>query len=195
MMDKDLEFLKKVDDKYLAVLIDVMINYDGGTSKIKVVKEECSKYGTSYQNYLDVVIDTYLNYGRDVLKVIGRADVRISYRHVLSECCEGTKVTFNQQASVETIENNLLNACLNLEDECNVEIDELIKIIVETYSKSKSMPWYVWITLPTFIAPPIFSPWWLSVVEIAKRIYKKCRPELQVILPSTLLIAVYRKMM
>jgi hypothetical protein len=43
-MDKDLEFLKDVDDRYLDVLVDVMINYDGGTSKIRAVKEEHSKY-------------------------------------------------------------------------------------------------------------------------------------------------------
>ena len=194
MLDKDLEFLKKVDDKYLGVLVDVMINYDGGTSKIKAVKEECSKYGTSYQNYLDVIVDAYLNYGKDVLQSIGKGDLKISYRHVLSECCQSVNVDFKAQLSVKTIENNLLKTCLNIDDESEVKVDEIIKIIIKVYSKSKSMPWYVWITSPTLIAQPIFLPWCIPVIEIAKKIYKKCRPELQAILPCTLLIALYRKM-
>ena len=37
-MDKDLEFLRDVDDKYLDVLVNVMINYDGGKGKIKAKK-------------------------------------------------------------------------------------------------------------------------------------------------------------
>ena len=130
MLDKDLEFLKNVDDKYLGVLVDVMINYDGGTSNIKAVKEECSKYGASYQNYLDVIVDAYLNYGKDVLKSIGKGDFKISYRHVLSECCQSVNVDFNAQLSVKTIENNLLKTCLNIDDESEVKVDEIIKIIM-----------------------------------------------------------------
>lgn len=199
MLDKDLEFLKNVDDKYLGVLVDVMINYDGGTSNIKAVKEECSKYGASYQNYLDVIVDAYLNYGKDVLKSIGKGDFKISYRHVLSECCQSVNVDFNAQLSVKTIENNLLKSCLKLEKDCQFSADELVEIVVKTYSKPKSTSWAVWVTLPIMatiptLVAPLFMPWWLSVFGMAKEVYQKCRPEFQVILPCTLLIALYRKM-
>lgn len=184
MLDKDLEFLKKVDDKYLGVLVDVMINYDGGTSKIKAVREECSKYGTSYQNYLDVIVDTYLNYGKDVFANVG-GGIKISYRHVLSDVCVGLKMKANNTMTVSKIEGQLLEL-LKKDVTRDISIEGLVAVVMKKYAVAKYVP--VWI-LP-FIYSPVNDPMfgWL------KDLYDKSSPELKVTIPCTMLIAIYRNM-
>lgn len=199
MLDKDLEFLKKVDDKYLGVLVDVMINYDGGTSKIKAVKEECSKYGTSYQNYLDVIVDAYLNYGKDVLKSIGKGDLKISYRHVLYDVCAELKIKTNNAMTVSEIEGQLLELLKKdvtidekvsdmfsgwLLDSLRCQEHPLIAAVMRRYVVPKNIPFWI----KTFICGPTNDP----VFGWLKDLYDKSRPELKVTIPCTMLIAIYR---
>lgn len=200
MLDKDLEFLKKVDDKYLGVLVDVMINYDGGTSKIKAVKEECSKYGTSYQNYLDVIVDTYLNYGRDAFANVG-GGIKISYRHVLSDVCSKFDVKFDVNDTLVSNEQKVLKkALLKAFDDLNN--DMLVDLITTTYVKPKKSllkDWLVRSTIPVIncVCPLPLPTSFVYIDPITRLIidlYKKGKPESKVTIPCTLLIALYRRM-
>ena len=198
-MDKDLEFLKDVDDRYLDVLVDVMINYDGGTSKIRAVKEECSKYGTSYKNYLDVIIDAYLNYGRDAFDIIG-GSIKTSYRHLLSDVCSKLGVKFNLEMTIEENEQIVLKTAL-LKAVDDLDGDRLVDLIISTYAKPKKTllkEWLLRIIIPTMDNAPILplnnkliyiNPLTALIIDL----YNNCKPELQVTLPCTLLIAVFRK--
>lgn len=200
MLDKDLEFLKKVDDKYLSVLVDVMINYDGGTSKIKAIKEECSKYGTSYQNYLDVIVDAYLNYGKDVFANVG-SGIKISYRHVLSDVCSKLDVKFDANDTLVGNEQKVLKkALLKAFDDLNN--DMLVDLISTTYAKPKRSllkDWLVQTTIPVIncVCPlPLPTPlvYINPITRLIIDLYKKGKPEYKVTIPCTLLIALYRKM-
>ena len=199
-MDKDLEFLKDVDDRYLDVLVDVMINYDGGTSKIRAVKEEHSKYGTSYKNYLDEIIEAYLNYGRDAFAIVG-SGIKISYRHVLSDVCSRIGKKFKLELTLEENEQLVLKTAL-LKAVDDLDSDRLVDLIISTYAKPKKSILKEW--LRGTIVPVIHCvcplPWNNKIVYIDPvtalilDLYNNCKPELQVTLPCTLLIAVYRKM-
>ena len=145
-MDKDLGFLKDVDDRYLGILVDVMINYDGGSGKIKAVKEECSKYGTSYQNYLDVIIDAYLNYGKDAFAIVS-GGIKISYRHILSDVCSAFGVKFNLDMTLEENEQVVLKTAL-LKAVDDLAVDGIVDLITSTYAKPKKTllkEWIEWI--------------------------------------------------
>ena len=110
-MDKDLEFLKDVDDRYLDVLVDVMINYDGGKEKLKAIKEEYNKFGTSYKNYLDDIVDVYINYGNDAYASVTKG-IKNSYRHILNDVCSGFKIKYDVNKSLEHNEQCVL--CIDI---------------------------------------------------------------------------------
>ena len=198
-MDKDLEFLKAVDDKYLDVLVDVMINYDGGTSKIRAVKEECSKYGTSYQNYLDVIIEAYLNYGRDAFAIMG-GSIKTSYRHLLSDVCSKLGVKFNLEMTLEENEQVVLKTAL-LKAVDDLDGDRLVDLIISTYAKPKKTLLKEWLLRTIIPTMHLVCTWPLNnkliymnpLTALIIDLYNNCKPELQVTLPCTLLIALYRK--
>ena len=207
-MDKDLEFLKDVDDRYLDVLVDVMINYDGGKEKLKAIKEEYSKYGTSYKNYLNDIIDIYINYGNDAYTSVIKG-IKNSYRHILSDVCSSFKIDYDSNESLEHNEQCVLNYALSELKE-HLGIDKCVDLIVEVYANPKqtnfAVRWkeYLVDTL-TVNCVDIPSIELKRMIELFKKdlelmdalimdLYQKGKPELQVTIPCTILIAVYRKM-
>ncbi|MDO4756009.1 MAG: hypothetical protein Q4A54_06670 [Parabacteroides sp.] len=198
-MDKDLEFLKNVDDKYLDGLVDVIIKYDGGSNKIKAAKEEHTKYGTPYANYIDIIIDTYLDYGNDAFATVG-SGIKHSYRHILGDVCKRFKVTYDTNKALEENEQILLEqALINAADDLSV--DEMIDLIQCLYSKPKQTHLGDWINrfMGEFTPIPLIcrvpNPPTLidSLIAIVKDLYQEGKPALQVTIPCTLLIALYRK--
>ena len=193
-MDKDLEFLKHVDDRYLDVLVDVMINYDGGKGKIKAIKEECAKFGTSYKNYLDDIVDVYMNYGNDAYANVTKG-IRNSYRHILSDVCSSFRIEYNNNKSLEENEYYVLKRALSkYEDSWTME--EIINLIKGIYAKPKVTFFDTWIQrmkddviIMTMIAPNPLMDLYMLIMDL----YQKGKPELQVTIPCTLLIALFRK--
>ena len=193
-MDKDLEFLKDVDDKYLDVLVNVMINYDGGKGKIKAIKEEYAKFGTSYKNYLDDIVDVYMNYGNDAYANVTKG-IRNSYRHILSDVCSSFRIEYNNNKSLEENEYYVLKRALSkYEDSWTME--EIINLIKGIYAKPKVTFFDTWIQrmkddviIVTMIAPNPLMDLYMLIMDL----YQKGKPELQVTIPCTLLIAKFRK--
>ena len=193
-MDKDLEFLKAVDDKYLDVLVNVMINYDGGKGKIKAIKEEYTKFGTSYKNYLDDIVDTYINYGNDAYANITKG-IKNSYRHILSDVCSSFGIKYDNNKSLEENEYYVLKRALSkYEDSWTME--EIINLIKGIYAKPKVTFFDTWIQrmkddviIMTMIAPNPLMDLYMLIMDL----YQKGKPELQVTIPCTLLIALFRK--
>ena len=193
-MDKDLEFLRDVDDKYLDVLVNVMINYDGGKGKIKAIKEEYAKFGTSYKNYLDDIVDVYMNYGNDAYANVTKG-IRNSYRHILSDVCSSFRIEYNNNKSLEENEYYVLKRALSkYEDSWTME--EIINLIKGIYAKPKVTFFDTWIQrmkddviIVTMIAPNPLMDLYMLIMDL----YQKGKPELQVTIPCTLLIALFRK--
>ena len=193
-MDKDLEFLRDVDDKYLDVLVNVMINYDGGKGKIKAIKEEYAKFGTSYKNYLDDIVDVYMNYGNDAYANVTKG-IRNSYRHILSDVCSSFRIEYNNNKSLEENEYYVLKRALSkYEDSWTME--EIINLIKGIYAKPKVTFFDTWIKrmkddviIVTMIAPNPLMDLYMLIMDL----YQKGKPELQVTIPCTLLIALFRK--
>ena len=193
-MDKDLEFLKHVDDRYLDVLVDVMINYDGGKGKIKAIKEEYTKFGTSYKNYLDDIVDVYMNYGNDAYANVTKG-IRNSYRHILSDVCSSFGIKYDNNKSLEENEYYVLKRALSkYEDSWTME--EIINLIKGIYAKPKVTFFDTWIQrmkddviIMTMIAPNPLMDLYMLIMDL----YQKGKPELQVTIPCTLLIALFRK--
>ena len=206
-MDKDLEFLKDVDDRYLDVLVDVMINYDGGKGKLKAIKEEYSKFGTSYKNYLEDIIDAYINYGNDAFANVTKG-IKNSYRHILSDVCSGFKIDYDVNKSLEDNEQCVLNCALSDVNK-NLSIDNSLDLIVRLYANGKltnfDVRWREFLSdflTVYFIYNP--SHEFKRQIESFKKqlelihallldLYQKGKPELQVTIPCTLLIALFRK--
>ena len=193
-MDKDLEFLRDVDDKYLDVLVNVMINYDGGKGKIKAIKEEHTKFGTSYKNYLDDIVDVYMNYGNDAYANVTKG-IRNSYRHILSDVCSSFGIKYDNNKSLEENEYYVLKRALSkYEDSWTME--EIINLIKGIYAKPKVTFFDTWIQrmkddviIMTMIAPNPLMDLYMLIMDL----YQKGKPELQVTIPCTLLIALFRK--
>ena len=193
-MDKDLEFLRDVDDKYLDVLVNVMINYDGGKGKIKAIKEEYAKFGTSYKNYLDDIVDVYMNYGNDAYANVTKG-IRNSYRHILSDVCSSFRIEYNNNKSLEENEYYVLKRALSkYEDSWTME--EIINLIKGIYAKPKVTFFDTWIQrmkddviIVTMIAPNPLMDLYMLIMDL----YQKGKPDLQVTIPCTLLIALFRK--
>ena len=206
-MDKDLEFLRDVDDKYLDVLVNVMINYDGGKGKIKAIKEEYTKFGTSYKNYLDDIVDTYINYGNDAYANITKG-IKNSYRHILSDVCSSFKIDYDVNKSLEDNEQLVLNCALN-EVKDNLSIDKSVDLIIELYANIKQTNFDVrWreflqefliiniVTIPSLELKRMMDSFKKKLEMVNALIidlYQKGKPELQVTIPCTLLIALFRK--
>lgn len=203
IIDKDLEFLKDIDGKYLETLVDVMINYDGGSNKLKEVKKECEKYGASYQSYLDVIIDEYLRYGNDAFNNV-LSDIKISYRHVLSDVCSSFKIDFDSNKTVEENEQLILEKAL-IEIVNDLPVDNIVDFIVSVYAKPKRSHLTDWVKMIKdefriirCVAPNPLSEfvkyYFAPIGALIMDLYQKGKPELQVMIPCTLLIAVYRRM-
>lgn len=198
-MDKDLEFLKDVDDRYLDVIVNVMINYDGGKEKLKAIKEEYSKFGTSYKNYLNDIIDIYINYGNDAYASVTKG-IKNSYRHILSDVCSGFKINYDVKKTLDDNEKGLLErAMIGIED--NLSVNEMIELICSIYGMPKKTFLGDWIErtkrnifVIRCIAPnPLDSIWDNPIIPLIKDLYQKGKPEFQVTVPCTLLIALFRR--
>lgn len=206
-MDRDLEFLRDVDDKYLDVLVDVMINYDGGKGKIKAIKEEYTKFGTSYKNYLDDIVDIYINYGNDAYATVTKG-IKNSYRHILSDVCSSFKNDYDVNKSLEDNEQLVLNCALN-EVKDNLAIDKSIDLIIELYANVKQTNFDIrwreflqeFLIINIAIIPSIelkrmmdsFKKRFEMMNALIIDLYQKGKPELQVTIPCTLLITLFRK--
>ena len=206
-MDRDLEFLRDVDDKYLDVLVDVMINYDGGKSKIKAIKEEYTKFGTSYKNYLDDIVDVYINYGNDAYATVTKG-IKNSYRHILSDVCSSFKIDYDINKSLEDNEQYVLDYALN-EVKDHLSIEKSVDLIVELYANAKQTNFDVrwreflqeFLIINIVIIPSLelkrmmdlFKKRLEMVNALIIDLYQKGKPELQVTIPCTLLIALFRK--
>lgn len=112
---KDLEFLKNADSADLQVLVDYLTKNKNGNFRATESLSYTQNYHNYYPNRLfmmhDAIADELLCFGGNTFRNIIRGGGP-SYRTVLIDVCKKMKVNFNSNASIETIENNLLEKIL-----------------------------------------------------------------------------------
>ena len=95
-IDKDLEFLKRVDKEQLAIFTDIMIK-KGDLTQFITVSDEYKKYGKDYHKYVDVIANEFLDFGSNTF------GFQKEYKEILCNVCKKMKVNFNEDQSVELI--------------------------------------------------------------------------------------------
>lgn len=108
---KDLEFLRNCDSSDLQVLVDYLTKNKNGNFRATESLSYTQNYHSYYPNKLPLMYDAIavelLCFGGNTFRNIIRGGGP-SYRTVLTDVCKKMKVNFNRNASIETIENNLL---------------------------------------------------------------------------------------
>ena len=112
---KDLEFLKNADSTDLQVLVDYLTKNKNGNFRATESLSYTQNYHIYYPNRLplmyDEIAEELLCFGGNTFRNIIRGGGP-SYRTVLIDVCKKMKVNFNRNASIETIENNLIEKIL-----------------------------------------------------------------------------------
>lgn len=108
-MDKDLEFLKEVNEEFLGIFVDIMLK-KGELTEFLSVSDEYKRYGKDYKKYVKRIAEEYQSFGTNSFcNLIGSYN---SYKEILCDVADKMKVNFNKDQSVELIEQKLLDKVL-----------------------------------------------------------------------------------
>jgi len=102
--DEHLEFLSTLDNDELGVLVEILIK----SSTNGLIKEE--KYKSNYPNhkkYWDLIAADYQRFGGNTFANIFRGS-GVLYKEILKNVCDKMKVNYPKTASVDEMEQNLI---------------------------------------------------------------------------------------
>ena len=114
-MDKDLIFLRNADNNDLKVLVDYLTKAKNGetrwTEELTITENYKMFYPDRLQLMADNIAEELQLYGGNTFMNILRGH-GVEYRELLVDVCNKMKVNFNEQASIEMIEYDLLQKIL-----------------------------------------------------------------------------------
>lgn len=164
--DKHLNFLNRVDNKKLDVLVTIITKDKDGNirdSEDLTLQDEYKKYHPNHQKYWKLIAADYQYFGGNTLVSMFRGK-GVPYEKILKDTCSTMKVNLPKNASVETQERNLLLKLLekSLEDMSENEKEELLKSF-NVKTKSLATP-VIMATLQSAIIGGGFYSYQLAVI-------------------------------
>jgi len=112
--DKHLDFLSKVDNKSLDVLVAIITEDKDGNlrdSEDLTLQDRYKQYSPDHTKYWDLIAADYQYFGGNTLVNKARGE-GVLYEEILTDTCKDMKVDFTKDASVETKEKELLSKVL-----------------------------------------------------------------------------------
>ena len=109
--DPDLAFLRNVPSSDLDALVEILIRDKDGGPRLTEVLTSHDRYRESspdHHAYWDLIAAEIQCFGANTLATLVRGGEGVSYKEVLTDACDMMKVNYNKNASVETIEFNLM---------------------------------------------------------------------------------------
>ena len=129
--DSDLSFLKNVSSSDLDILVEVLIKDKDGDARLTeelTTHDRYKSYSPNHNQYWDLIAAEIQCFGGNSFATMLRGGEGVVYKEVLTDACDKMKVNYNKNASVETIEMNLLMKILTDSME-NMKPDELKQIV------------------------------------------------------------------
>ena len=109
--DRGLEFLENVSSSDIDALVLVLIKDKDGDDRITeelTTNDRYKRHSPDHHEYWDLVAAEIQCFGANSLVTMFRGGKGVLYKEVLCDTCDKMKVNYNKDASVETIEMNLL---------------------------------------------------------------------------------------
>ncbi len=133
-MDKNLDFMKELDNEQLGIFVEVMLK-KGDLTEILSVSDEYKMYGKNYKLYWNRIEKEFLDFGSNTITSAFFGNK--AYKDILIDVAEKIKVNFNKEQSIENIEGKILEKVLvdaweNMSEE---EKRDLAKTAKEKYGK------------------------------------------------------------
>jgi len=129
--DKHLEFLSKVDNDSLDILVGIITKDKDGIlrySEDLTLQDEYKMHSPNHSKYWHLIAADYQYFGGNTIANMMRGE-GVLYEEILSDTCKDMKVNLPKDASVETKENNLLMKTIEgaLEKMSESEKEEFLK--------------------------------------------------------------------
>ena len=133
-MDKNLDFMKELDNEQLGIFVEVMLK-KGELTEILSVSDEYKMYGKNYKLYWNRIEKEFLDFGSNTITSAFFGNK--AYKDILIDVAEKIKINFNKEQSIENIEGKILEKVLvdaweNMSEE---EKRDLAKTAKEKYGK------------------------------------------------------------
>ncbi|UZX28544.1 DUF3944 domain-containing protein [Riemerella anatipestifer] len=136
--DPDLEFLKNCDNDDLKILVDYLTtSKDGGnrlTEELTITKEYKKYYPNNLKELYPKFAEELQRYGGDTIVNFFR-NGGVSYRTILEDVANKSKVNFNKSNSTEQIEEYLIQKIVS--DSISKMSDEELKQFIEEFGGGK----------------------------------------------------------
>ena len=129
-MDKNLEFMKELDNEQITIFVETMLK-KGDITEMLTVSDEYKKYGKDYSKYIERIIEEFLDFGSNTLWF------RKTYKEVLIDVADKLKVNFNKEQNVENIETKILEKVLveAWKEMSEADKKELVELAKDKYGK------------------------------------------------------------
>jgi uncharacterized protein YaaW (UPF0174 family) len=129
--DKHLDFLNKVDNDKLGILVKIITEDKDGNirdSEDLTLQNEYKKYHPNHQRYWRLIVADYQYFGGNTFVSMFRGK-GVLYEEMLNDTCSDMKVNLPKNASIETKERNLLLKIIerSLEEMSDKEKEEFLK--------------------------------------------------------------------
>lgn len=172
--DRHLDFLSKMDNESLDVLVNIITKDKDGKSRDSedlTLQDRYKEYSPNHKEYWDLIAADYQYFGGNT----GANAVRgegVLYEEILTDTCKDMKVDFSKDASVETKEKELLLKVLEnaLDEMSDSEKKEFLKSV--NYKSTDFTKQAIMGTLQGAIAAGGFASYQLAVV-VANAIAKQ----------------------
>jgi len=171
--DKHLDFLKKVDNEKLEVLVNIITKDKDGNirdSEDLTLQYEYKKHYPNHKKYWHLIAADYQYFGANTLVSLFRGK-GVLYEEILDDTCSAMKVNLPKNPSIQIKERNLLMKVIenSLENMTNKEKEELLKSL-DLKTMNLTTP-VIMASLQTAILSGGFYSYQLSVI-IANSISK-----------------------
>ncbi|WP_157270117.1 DUF3944 domain-containing protein [Azohydromonas aeria] len=130
--DPDLEFLRSCSSDDLDILVQMLTKDKDGTIRLTeelTGTDQYKRYSPDHKRYWDLIAAELQCFGGNTFATIFRGGKGVSYKEVLTDVCDKMKVNYNEKASVETIEMNLLMKILtdSMADMTPAQLRDVVK--------------------------------------------------------------------
>lgn len=108
--DHDLEFLGKLNNEELEVIVKILTTDEDGSSRMTETltsSDEYKKYSSNYSKYWQRIAEEIQTFGGNSFANMFRGG-GVKYEEILKDVCDKMKVNYNDKSSTQTIEQNLL---------------------------------------------------------------------------------------
>ena len=143
--DSDLEFLRKMSDKDLDVLVEIITRDTDGKTRFTESLTGSSAYKQYYpqhSKYIDEICEELQRFaGNTISNIVGRFGKGVLYKEALCDVCDKIKVAYNKNDDTKTIERNMLLGIVKKEiaDMDNKKAEEFYNILRESGKYSSDM--------------------------------------------------------